>query len=106
MTYEQRELEAKKIKAFIGSIQTPEMPDLPDKVGYRWELKYTWGDSSFQWELVEDPNAQGTQNNPIVWEKGLSVKVNYWYTYEGILYVCIQSGTPDEITDTEFFEPM
>lgn len=95
-----------KVNAFIDAIQTPEKPDLPDRPGYKWVLKYTWGDSSFAWVEEEDPDAPGTKDNPIPWESGMAVKANYWYSHEGKLYVCVQSGAPEEITDSDYFEPM
>lgn len=95
-----------KVNAFIDAIVTPEKPDLPDKPGFKWALKYAWGDSGFTWEMVEDPDAQGTGDNPIQWTPGMTVRANYWYSHEGQLYVCVQSGTPAEITDLNYFEPM
>lgn len=95
-----------KVNAFIDAIETPEKPDLPDKPGFKWALKYAWGDSGFTWEMVDDPDAQGTQDNPIQWTPGMTVRANYWYSHEGQLYVCIQSGAPAEITDSNYFEPM
>lgn len=97
---------SERVNAFISAIETPEKPDLPDKPGFKWALKYTWGDSGFTWEMVEDPDAQGTRDNPIQWTPDMTVRTNYWYSHEGQLYVCIQSGTPAEITDLNYFEPM
>lgn len=96
---------SEQIKAFMASLKMPEKPDLPDTPGSAWKLVYTWGDSSFAWEMVEDPNAQGVQDNPILWEVGMNAKANYWYKHNEILYVCIQSGAPSDITDTEYFKP-
>lgn len=95
-----------KMNAFIDAIETPEKPDLPDKPGFKWVLKYAWGDSGFTWEMAEDPDAQGTKDNPIQWTSGMTVRTNYWYSHGGQLYVCVQSGAPAEITDSNYFEPM
>lgn len=95
-----------KLRTFINSIETPEKPELPEKVGYKWVLDYTFGNSSFAWVSVPDPEAKGTKDNPIEWVSGMSTLLNAWYIYENALYVCVKAGNPTEITDTEYFEPM
>jgi len=95
-----------KLRTFINAIETPSMPELPEKVGYKWELAYTFGNNSFTWISVPDPEAKGTKDNPIEWVSGMSTLINAWYIFEGELYVCVQSGSPTEITDNEYFEKM
>lgn len=50
-----------QIKAFIGAIAMPEKPETPAEHGYKWQLAYTLGDSSFSWVQVENPDAEGTE---------------------------------------------
>lgn len=95
-----------KLRTFIDSIEMPEKPELPEKVGYKWELAYTFGNSSFAWVSVVDPDAKGTQDNPIEWISGMATMVNAWYIYEDELYVCVQAGNPTDITDNNYFEKM
>lgn len=49
---------SEQLKAFMGAITTPEKPDAPIAPGCKWKLAYSWGDSSFKWELVEAPSAE------------------------------------------------
>lgn len=95
-----------KLRTFLDSIKVPEKPELPDKVGYKWQLTYTFGGDAFAWESVPDPDAKGTQENPFDWISGMATMVDAWYVYEGNTYVCIQAGNPTEITDTAYFERM
>lgn len=95
-----------KLRTFLDSIKVPEKSELPDKVGYKWQLAYTFGSDTFAWESVPDPDAKGTQENPIDWIPGMATIPNAWYVYEGNTYVCVQAGNPTEITDTAYFERM
>lgn len=95
-----------KMRTFIDSIAVPEKPELPEKVGYKWELSYTFGKDSFAWVSVPDPDAKGTQDKPIEWVAGMPTMVNAWYVYEGNTYVCVKAGSPVDITDTAYFEQM
>ncbi len=95
-----------KMRTFVESIKCPEKPELPEKVGYKWELAYTFGEDSFAWVSVPDPEGKGTKNNPIEWIPGMATLVNAWYVYEGNTYVCVKAGNPTDITDTNYFEPM
>ena len=112
MTYEEKKARAELINMMVNSIPVENEPtELPDRPGFKWERAFSWGTAdnpspSVAWVEVEDPNGQGTSKNPIPWEAGMSVKANYWYTFEGNLYVCVQAGSPDSITDTNYFEPM
>ena len=91
-----------KLHLFLQSIPTEATPTVEPKVGYKWQAVYS-GTAGFAWELVEDPNALGTQANPLVWLPGASVKAGYHYTSGGKVYVALDDGTPASITDEAFF---
>ena len=91
-----------KLHLFLQSIPTADTPTVEPKVGYKWQAVYS-GTAGFAWELVEDPNALGTQANPLVWLPGASVKAGYHYTSGGKVYVALDDGTPSAITDEAFF---
>ena len=91
-----------KLHLFLASIPTEATPTVEPKVGYKWQAVYS-GAAGFAWELVEDPNALGTQANPLVWLPGASVKAGYHYTSGGKTYVALDDGTPSAITDEAFF---
>lgn len=98
------ELRDAKLNALLAAVPAPDKPtELPSRPGYKWELKYTWGASSMAWEEVEDADAEGTADKPIAWAAGMSVYANYFYSVDGVRFLCIQSGTPEEISD-EYFE--
>ena len=110
MTYEEKmkianELGA-KIRTFVNSIRCPEKPELPNKVGYKWELSYTFGSDTFVWVSVPDPEAKGTEDNLFEWTFGMTTMVNAFYVYEDKIYTCIKAGNPTDITDRTYFEPM
>ena len=52
---------SEQIKAFIGAIAMPAKPEEPANPGYKWQLAYTLGDSSFAWVQIADPGAEGTE---------------------------------------------
>ena len=91
-----------KLHLFLQSIPTEATPTVEPKVGYKWQAVYS-GTAGFAWELVEDPNALGTQANPLVWLPGAAVKAGYHYTSGGKAYVALDDGTPSAITDEAFF---
>ena len=95
-----------KLQAFLDSAELPPEPEQPPKIGYKWKPIYNPDGHAFSWELVPDPNAHGTQDNPIPWEPGMAVIAYAWYTYEGKTYVCICDGNPTDINDKNYFEPM
>ena len=95
-----------KLQAFLDSAELPPKPELPPKIGYMWKPIYNQEGHAFSWEAVPDPNAQGTQDNPIPWKSGMAVIVNAWYIYEGETYVCICDGNPTDINDKNYFEQM
>ena len=94
--------EEKKLSLFLASIPTEATPSVEPKVGYKWQAVYS-GTAGFAWELVEDPDALGTQANPLVWLPGASVKMGYHYTSGGKTYLALDDGTPSAITDEAFF---
>lgn len=91
-----------KLHLFLASIPTEATPTVEPKVGYKWQAVYS-GTAGFAWELVEDPNALGTMNNPLVWLPGASVKMGYHYTSGGKTYLALDDGTPTGITDEAYF---
>ncbi len=95
-----------KLQAFLDSAELPPKPELPPKIGYMWKPIYNPDGHAFSWELVPDPNAQGTQDNPFQWEPGMAVIANAWYIYEGKTYVCVCDGNPTDINDKNYFELM
>lgn len=98
------ELREEKLQALLDAVPASDKPsDPPSRPGYKWKLTYTWGNSSMAWEEVEDPDAQGTSDNPIPWEAGMVVYANYFYTADGVRYLCVLAGAPPEIT-AEYFE--
>ena len=93
-----------KLRALASALTVPPKPELPPKLGYKWALAYTWGESGYQWEMVYDPEAVGTAKRPISFAPGMAVNQGWFYT-DGIdTYVCILTGTPEKITDTTYFE--
>lgn len=52
---------------------------LPVKVGYRWEPRYDG--SAIVYESVPDPNAIGTESNPIIYREGVPLIDNAFYMF-------------------------
>ena len=92
----------KKLSLFLSSIPTQDKPSVEPKLGYKWQPMYS-STAGFAWELVEDPNALGTQKNPLQWISGMSVKMGYHYTVDGKIYLALEDGTPEAITDETYF---
>ena len=92
-----------KMAAFLSALEVPAQPEVP-KLGYQWRLKYIWGDSGFLWELVPDPRAKGTQENPIVWADGAMCRFGYYYTDEKTVCLAIADGVPSGLADTNYFK--
>lgn len=59
--------------------------DLPFKLGYKWKPAYNG--NAFAWELVPDPDAIGTADNPIIWVAGVRLIPNAYYLYQNVRYV-------------------
>lgn len=76
---------------------------LPDRPGYKWVPTQTTAKGSIIWVEEEDPNAEGTAENPIRFTAGMTVYANYYYTDSTTRYVCIQAGNPTELAEGEYF---
>lgn len=79
--------------------------ELPPKVGYKWQPLYNG--SAFGWELVPDPDAVGTADNPVIWVAGVRLIPNAYYLHDDVRYVYTgeigRAGeTWDETTMEEF----
>lgn len=77
-----------KLKMFVESIPA-EKPEsgLPFKLGYVWKPRYNG--NAYVWELVADPDAIGTMENPIYYvDDGSIPKINNaFYIIDGVRYV-------------------
>lgn len=101
-THPEELTDEKKLSLFLASIPTQDTPTMEPKVGYKWQPMYS-STAGFAWELVEDPNALGTQKNPLQWISGMNVKMGYHYTVGGKIYLALEDGTPEAITDATYF---
>lgn len=94
----------KKLELMLAAIPEEPMPDSEPKLGYKWQPIYT-PSSGFAWELVEDPTALGTQNNPRYWVIGLAVRLGHYYTTDGVtLKMAVNAGVPESWDDATYFE--
>ena len=94
----------KKLELMLAAIPEEPMPDSEPKLGYKWQPMYT-PSSGFAWELVEDPTALGTQNNPRYWVIGLAVRLGHYYTSDGVtLKIAVNEGVPESWDDATYFE--
>lgn len=71
--------------------------------GYKWTPHQAKAGGAITWLEVEDPNAEGTANKPIMFKVGMEVYENYYYTDGVKHYVCIKAGMPPELADGEYF---
>lgn len=92
----------RKIELLLDTIATAPTPTVEPKVGYRWQPMYT-ENAGFSWELVKDPNALGTMENPLYWLPGKSVKMGYHYTDGTTIYVALEDGVPSGFEDATYF---
>ena len=92
-----------KIALMLAAIPEDPVPTVAPKVGYKWKAIYS-SSAGFAWELVEDPDALGTQKNPLRWTEGHEVKAGYHYTDGTNLYVALEDGVPNGIWDATYFE--
>lgn len=92
----------KKLELMLATIPEAPMPTVEPKVGYKWQPMYT-PSSGFAWELVEDPNALGTMQNPLYWLPGKAVKMGYHYTDGTTIYVALGNGVPSGFDDATYF---
>ena len=92
----------KKLKLMLATIPEAPMPTVEPKVGYKWQPMYT-SSAGFTWELVKDPNAFGTMENPLYWLSGKAVKMGYYYTDGTTIYVALENGVPSGFGDATYF---
>lgn len=81
------------------------VPVLPIKIGYKWQPVYSG--TAFGWELVADPNAVGTADNPIIWTAGVRLIPNAYYLHDNVRYVYMGddgfAGDDWDVTNMEEF---
>ena len=94
--------DAKKLELMLATIPEAPMPTVEPKVGYKWQPMYA-ASSGFAWELVKDPNALGTLENPLYWLSGKVVKMGYHYTDGTTIYVALETGVPSGFGDATYF---
>lgn len=94
--------DAKKLELLLATIPEAPMPTVEPKVGYKWQPMYT-ASAGFAWELVKNPNALGTMENPLYWMPGKSVKMGYHYTDGTTIYVALGNGVPSGFDDATYF---
>lgn len=92
----------KKLELMLATIPEAPMPTVEAKVGYKWQPMYT-SSAGFAWELVEDPNALGTMENPLYWLPEKAVKMGYHYTDGTTTYVALADGVPSGFDDATYF---
>ena len=73
-----------------------------DKLGYDWKNFFV-NDILVRREYVEQAVKYGTADNPIVWESGMALIQNAYYTYNGETKVWMgAAGKQAEWTDSAF----
>lgn len=92
----------KKLELLLAIIPEAPMPTVEPKVGYKWQPMYA-ASSGFAWELVKDPNALGTLENPLYWLPSKAVKMGYHYTDGTTTYVALADGVPSGFNDATYF---
>lgn len=92
----------KKLELLLATIPEAPMPTAEPKVGYKWQPMYA-ASSGFAWELVKDPNALGTLENPLYWLPSKAVKMGYHYTDGTTKYVALADGVPTGFDDETYF---
>ena len=93
----------RKLALMLAAIPEEPMPDSEPKLGYKWQPMYT-PSSGFAWELVEDPTALGTRQNPWYWVDGMAVKMGHHYTSNGTaVYIALEDGVPPAWADPGWF---
>lgn len=94
---------SRKLELMLAAIPEEPMPDSEPKLGYKWQPMYT-PSSGFAWELVEDPTALGTRQNPWYWVDGMAVKMGHHYTSNGAaVYIALEDGVPPAWADPDWF---
>lgn len=92
----------KKLELLLAAIPEESKPSVAPKVGYKWQPMYT-ASAGFAWELVGDPNALGTMENPLYWIADMAVKTGYHYTDGATTYVALEDGVPSGFDDATYF---
>lgn len=73
-----------------------------DKLGYDWKNIYV-NDILVRQEYVEQEIKRGTADNPIVWESGMALIQNAYYTHNGETKVWMgEAGKKADWTDNDF----
>lgn len=73
-----------------------------DKLGYDWRNIYV-NKILVRQEYVEQAVKQGTADNPIVWESGMALIQNAYYTHNGETKVWMgEAGVTADWTNSEF----
>lgn len=94
---------SRKLELMLAAIPEEPMPDSEPKLGYKWQPVYT-PSSGFAWELVEDPTALGTRQNPWYWVDGMTVKTGHHYTSNGTaVYIALEDGVPPAWAAPDWF---
>lgn len=94
----------RKLELMLAAIPEEPMPDSEPKLGYKWQPMYT-PSSGFAWELVEDPTALGTKQNPRYWVTGMAVRLGHYYTMDGVtLKMAVAEGVPASWEDAAYWE--
>lgn len=96
-------MELGKLANRVGITAEQKPSILPERPGFTWEPMLNPDSKTIGWQEVEDPNAFGTADNPIVWVPGMNVQENYFYTSKNVRYVCVKSGAPTKLS-VEYFE--
>lgn len=93
----------RKLERLLKSIPVQDMPSVEPKLGYRWQPMYN-STAGFAWELVEDPTALGTRQNPWYWVSGMVVKMGHHYTSNGTaVYIALEDGVPPAWSAPDWF---
>lgn len=93
----------RKLELLLESIPVQDMPSAEPKLGYRWQPMYSSA-AGFAWELVADPTALGTRQNPWYWVSGMAVKMGHHYTSnETAVYIALEDGVPPAWADPGWF---
>lgn len=73
-----------------------------DKIGFDWKNIYV-NDILVRQEYVEQAVKFGTADNPIVWESGMALIQNAYYTHNGETKVWMgEAGKKADWTDNDF----
>lgn len=74
-----------EVEAPEGGVVKGDTIEMPFKLGYKWVPSFDNG--RVVYTLVPDPNAMGTENNPIIYLLGVTLMPNAFYSIGNKLYV-------------------